>query len=617
MKPRWTAAARFLAALCSVHLGPAEATPTPGGLAVRYSTINPKITLSYKKVPPGICATVSPRQKQYTGYVSLPPATLHPVGQNYSINTFFWFVEARENPRSAPLTIYLNGGPGISSMQGLFQETGPCVAVERSKHEIGTVPREWGWDRASNMLYIDQPVQSGFSYDALKEASLDFLTGAFTSPPTDPPPGRSPETFRRGVFSSNEQTTTRTTGMAAKAIWHMLQVFLTEFPKYKRHGDSAEINVFAESYGGKYGPAFAAYFHKQNERRKKGEIPRSKTVEIKVKTLGIMQGCIDDLVQNPYYPLFASNNTYGLHIMTPKEVKAYHDRFNLPGGCKNQINACRDAVRSSDPDDVGNVSSVNAACYQATAVCNGELSQVFSKVGRSPFDIAQNVSNPLPPLTYLEYLNAPNVQRAIGSRVNFTESSGAVNDAFLQTGDFSRGDYISDLGSLLDSGVRIALMYGDRDYICNWFGGQAASFAIAAASKSSSPSYAANFNSAGYAPLIVSRNRTGGVVRQFGNLSFARIYDAGHFIPHYQPETAFKLFSRIIQGKNPSTGAPIRDLSRFRTDGEANSTATHPLPAPARPTCYIRKAPGTCSSDQIEKMGAGKGKIFNGVWYEK
>jgi hypothetical protein len=41
-------------------------------------------------------------------------------------------------------------------MVGLFQENGPCEVVEVAKNEFATKARIWGWDRSSNMLYIDQ-----------------------------------------------------------------------------------------------------------------------------------------------------------------------------------------------------------------------------------------------------------------------------------------------------------------------------------------------------------------------------------------------------------------------------------------------------------------------------
>jgi carboxypeptidase C (cathepsin A) len=111
-------------------------------------------------------------QKQYTGYVVLPPYTLAPIQQDYSVNTFFWFIEARNKPETAPLTIYINGGPGSSSMVGLFQESGPCQVVEIANGVLGTQPRQWGWDRSSNIIFIDQPNQVGFvrySYQWLSE----------------------------------------------------------------------------------------------------------------------------------------------------------------------------------------------------------------------------------------------------------------------------------------------------------------------------------------------------------------------------------------------------------------------------------------------------------------
>ena len=84
----------------------------------------------------------------------------------------------------------------------------------------------------------------------------------------------------------------------------------------------------------------------------------------------------------------------------------------------------------------------------------------------------------------------------------------------------------------MKAGVRIGFIYGDRDYICNWLGGEAISLAVAA---ETSAAYASLFPAAGYAPIIVNTTYIGGVVRQYGNLSFSRIYDAGHSVPAYQP----------------------------------------------------------------------------------
>lgn len=65
------------------------------------------------------------------------------------------------------------------------------------------------------------------------------------------------------------------------------------------------------------------------------------------------------------------------------------------------------------------------------------------------------------------------------------------------------------------------MVYGDRDYQCNWFGGEAVSLAINSTS-------AGGFASAGYADVQTNASYVGGLVRQHGNLSFTRVYQAGH-----------------------------------------------------------------------------------------
>jgi carboxypeptidase C (cathepsin A) len=120
--------------------------PPASNLTTISSPVDGKITISYKSPGTSTCKTVFDTQQQYTGWVHIPGT--------YPTNTFFWFIGARDP--TDQLTIWLNGGPGSSSMLGLFTENGPCEVIELSQSKLGTVARDWGWDRGSNMLYIDQ-----------------------------------------------------------------------------------------------------------------------------------------------------------------------------------------------------------------------------------------------------------------------------------------------------------------------------------------------------------------------------------------------------------------------------------------------------------------------------
>jgi len=125
--------------------GLAQFAPSEANLTTISSPIDPGVTISYK-VPEGVCETAFDSQQQYTGWVGVPG--------DFPTNIFFWFVAAREP--TPLLSIWLNGGPGSSSMFGFFTESGPCEVVEAGADRLETAAREWGWDRASNMLFIDQ-----------------------------------------------------------------------------------------------------------------------------------------------------------------------------------------------------------------------------------------------------------------------------------------------------------------------------------------------------------------------------------------------------------------------------------------------------------------------------
>uniref|UniRef100_A0A2C9KIH1 Carboxypeptidase n=1 Tax=Biomphalaria glabrata TaxID=6526 RepID=A0A2C9KIH1_BIOGL len=89
----------------------------------------------------------------YSGYIT--------VDQHYDSNLFFWFFPASEIlPEDSPLLIYLNGGPGNSSMIGLFEEVGPFF-VNEDGH---VTERPVHWTKTFSVVFIDNPVNVGFSY---------------------------------------------------------------------------------------------------------------------------------------------------------------------------------------------------------------------------------------------------------------------------------------------------------------------------------------------------------------------------------------------------------------------------------------------------------------------
>lgn len=87
-----------------------------------------------------------------------------------------------------------------------------------------------------------------------------------------------------------------------------------------------------------------------------------------------------------------------------------------------------------------------------------------------------------------------------------------MNRQFQNTGDFIFPNFRQDLEYLLDEGVRVNLFYGDADYICNWFGGEAISLNI-------NYTHAEEFAAAGYEKFVVDGEEFG-EVRQYGNCMF-------------------------------------------------------------------------------------------------
>jgi len=227
------------------------------------------VPVRYKEVPVGTCE-LDPNVKSYSGYAD--------VGENEHI--FFWFFEARnQDPDKAPLTVWINGGPGSSSMIGLFQELGPC----RIDSDGNVVNNPYSWNNASNMLFIDQPVTTGFSYSEPVPAYTDPSTRDIVALPNATCPDYAQD-YNCGTYSyPNVSLTANTTANAAPNFWKTLQGFMGVFPKYSRHG----FHFTTESYGGHYGPVFNTYIESQNELIKTGCLDAH---EVKLESVMIGNG---------------------------------------------------------------------------------------------------------------------------------------------------------------------------------------------------------------------------------------------------------------------------------------------------------------------------------------
>jgi carboxypeptidase C (cathepsin A) len=249
-----------------VRVSCAQFIPAPTDLktVTGYAGIN----VRYKQVPTGICE-LDPKVKSFSGYADVAPDE----------HIFFWFFEARTKvPSEAPLTVWINGGPGSSSMIGLFQENGPCgVDVDGNVYS-----NPYSWSNASNMLFIDQPTQVGFSYSIPVPGYVDSATSDVITLPDNNCPDYAVASGTCGTYSyPNETLTANSTLAAAPNFWATIQGFMGAFPQYSRE----DFNFATESYGGHYGPVFNEYIENQNAKK----IPGAHKIKLNAVLIG--NGC--------------------------------------------------------------------------------------------------------------------------------------------------------------------------------------------------------------------------------------------------------------------------------------------------------------------------------------
>ncbi|KAL9413212.1 hypothetical protein AB3S75_041810 [Citrus x aurantiifolia] len=259
----------------------------------------------------------------HAGYYTLP--------HSQSARMFYFFFESRNN-KSDPVVIWLTGGPGCSSELALFYENGPFHIA----NNLSLVWNDYGWDKASNLLFVDQPTGTGFSYTSDKDDIRHDEEGV-----------------------SND-------------LYDFLQAFFAEHPQYAKN----DFYITGESYAGHYIPAFASRVHKGNT-EKQG-------IHINLKGFAIGNGLTDPAIQYKEYTEYALN----MRLIKQSDYESIN----------KLIPTCEHAIKTCESDGGDACSSSYAVCnnifnkilgiagdvnyYDIRKKCEGDLCYDFSNMER-------------------------------------------------------------------------------------------------------------------------------------------------------------------------------------------------------------------------------------------
>lgn len=319
---------------------------------------------------------------------------------------WYWFFESRNNPDASPLILWLTGGPGCSGTLALLKENGPYIVRSNLTLEINP----YSWNEVANVIWIDQPVGTGFSY---------------TNRPDD--------------YVSNE-------GEVAIELYQFIQIFLDNHPKFRNN----PFYLTGESYGGHYVPHFAAYIIEQNSRQD----PSSP--QINLRGISIGNGWVSPIIQYKYYPYFL----YQLDLIDKSNLEYVNKFYPVcydqlkSGNWKSSFVICNSMftlpilIASRNANYTLNPYDVRLECTDDNNLC---------------YDFSKEV----------EFMSQPDVLRALNVSNDITSWSMCSGSVYGDmTSDFEQA-FSDDILRALDSNITVLLYSGIYDYVCNHLGNYA------------------------------------------------------------------------------------------------------------------------------------------------
>ncbi|ORY83074.1 Alpha/Beta hydrolase protein [Protomyces lactucae-debilis] len=325
-------------------------------------------------------------------------------------NMFFWHVANKHIADRRRTVIWLNGGPGCSSMDGLFLEVGPFQFSEDGQT---LVERKGSWHESANLLFVDNPLGTGFSYidtDAYL-TELDQMAGQFL------------------LF---------------------LDKFIDLFPEYEQD----DLYIAGESYAGQFIPYIAQAMLKRNE---------NATERQRNNLQGIMigNGWIDPMTGYDSYLPFA------LATKLIEEKSPQHDAV------QEHLDQCHEAAKTQGYGvNLFQCESILNKVLEVTL----KKDDAGANVCINSYDIRKTDTYPScgmnwpSELTHMTpYLQRPDVVHAIHAdslKKGWIECNGAVSSTFRAR----KSRPSAELFPQLVKQIQVLLYSGEQDLICNHIG---------------------------------------------------------------------------------------------------------------------------------------------------
>ncbi|XP_019152694.1 PREDICTED: serine carboxypeptidase-like 40 [Ipomoea nil] len=332
------------------------------------------------------------RFDHYGGYVTVDQA----AGRAF----FYYFVEGYSKKESLPLLLWLNGGPGCSSLAyGAMQELGPFRVLSDGKTLF---QNKFAWNHGANVLFLESPAGVGFSYS---NTTSDFVKGG------------------------DKKT--------AKDNYIFLLNWLERFPEYK----DRDFYIAGESYAGHYVPQLAHTILTHN-------LHANKTI-INLKGILIGNAVVhDEEDEKGMYQYFASHAL--ISDQTLGQVLKYCN-FSEGSDYTKQPNECL-AAREIASHNTGQIDIYN---IYAPWCKNTNLTHKPKKPSL--------VIDPCSDYYVYAYLNRPDVQKALHANVTKMHYDWEPCSDVLRDWVDSAFTVIPLIDDLMSNGIRVWIFSGDID----------------------------------------------------------------------------------------------------------------------------------------------------------